>query len=507
MEEKYDIAIIGSGLGGLSCGAILAKEGYKVCILEKNQQFGGCLQTFKKDNVVFDTGVHYVGGLDKGQSLHRYFEYFDILDKLRFKKMDPYGFDKVSFEGDEKEYSYAMGIEKFAEVLCLDFPEECEAIKQFALLMKEIGLNYPFYHLTDNDYNEIFNFKYLDVSLVKYLDEHFKSDKLKSVLTGTNLLYAGRVDSTTLYEHALIIHSFIESSYRFIDGAGQIANAMVRNIRKLGGKVKRYQKVVKIHIEDNLAKCIELANGKKIYADKFISNVHPQITMEMLEGASIRKSYINRINRIPNSASAFALHIVLKENKVPYINHNVYHFKTSNVWNGEEYTPENWPLNYMAFTPISSKSDVWADSLIAICYMNYEDVQKWGNTENVVGFETDRGKDYEAFKENKSKQFLKELYKRFPEIKDNVVSYCSSTPLTYKDYLYSPEGSIYGYRKDFNSPILSFVSPQTKIENLLFTGQNINMHGVLGVTVSAFATCGEILGKKYLYNKVKIVKS
>ena len=42
--SKYDIIIIGSGLGGLECGAILSKEGYNVCVLEKNELFGGCFR-------------------------------------------------------------------------------------------------------------------------------------------------------------------------------------------------------------------------------------------------------------------------------------------------------------------------------------------------------------------------------------------------------------------------------------------------------------------------------
>ena len=44
--QHSDVVIIGSGLGGLACGTILAKEGYKVCILEKNKQNGGNLQTY-----------------------------------------------------------------------------------------------------------------------------------------------------------------------------------------------------------------------------------------------------------------------------------------------------------------------------------------------------------------------------------------------------------------------------------------------------------------------------
>jgi phytoene dehydrogenase-like protein len=75
---KYDVVIIGSGLGGLQCAYILSQEGYNVCILEKNKQIGGSLQTFRRDNAVFDTGMHYIGSMDEGQVLNRFFRYFRL---------------------------------------------------------------------------------------------------------------------------------------------------------------------------------------------------------------------------------------------------------------------------------------------------------------------------------------------------------------------------------------------------------------------------------------------
>ena len=70
--------IIGSGLGGLSTGVILAKNGYEVTILEQSAQIGGCLQSFWRDGVKFETGMHIVGSLDEGQILSNYFNYLEI---------------------------------------------------------------------------------------------------------------------------------------------------------------------------------------------------------------------------------------------------------------------------------------------------------------------------------------------------------------------------------------------------------------------------------------------
>ena len=107
------MVIIGSGLGGLVCGTILSKEGKRVCIVEKNEQIGGSLQTFRREGVTFDTGVHYIGGLSKENSLYKIFNYLGIMDRLETVKMDEEGFDVVMFKDDTEEYPYGMGYVNF----------------------------------------------------------------------------------------------------------------------------------------------------------------------------------------------------------------------------------------------------------------------------------------------------------------------------------------------------------------------------------------------------------
>ena len=122
MKTHYDVVIIGSGLGGLVSGNILAKEGYSVCVLEKNNQYGGNLQTFVRKKTIFDTGVHYIGGLSEGQNLYQYFKYLNIIDDLNLKKLDEDGFDIVTFDNDDNEYKYSQGYDKFIQNLLIQFP-------------------------------------------------------------------------------------------------------------------------------------------------------------------------------------------------------------------------------------------------------------------------------------------------------------------------------------------------------------------------------------------------
>ena len=129
MKNDFDIVVIGSGMGGLVCADLLGREGYKVCVLEKNKQLGGSLQTYVRDRVIFDSGVHYLGGLGKGQNLYQVFKYLGIIDKLKLQKMGEDGFDMIIIENDEKEYVYAQGYENFIRHLLKDFPGEEKALR------------------------------------------------------------------------------------------------------------------------------------------------------------------------------------------------------------------------------------------------------------------------------------------------------------------------------------------------------------------------------------------
>ncbi len=156
MTEKYDVVIVGSGMGGLVAGITLAKEGRSVCILEKNNQFGGNLQTFSRDKTIFDTGVHYLGGLDEGQNLYKYFTYLGIMDEVEWLRLDEDGFDIISFGDDEKSYAHAQGYENFIRVLVKDFPEEEVAIRTYCEKLKEMCHSFPLYNVKAGspNYNE-----------------------------------------------------------------------------------------------------------------------------------------------------------------------------------------------------------------------------------------------------------------------------------------------------------------------------------------------------------------
>jgi all-trans-retinol 13,14-reductase len=503
-NTKFDVVIIGSGMGGLCCGYILSKEGYKVCILEKNRQLGGSLQIFSRDKVIFDTGIHYLGGLEEGQNLNSYFKYFGLMDKLKLKRMDMDGYDHVTFKGDPTVYKHAQGYDNFIRVLSDQFPEEKENIIKYCNKIREICDFFPLYRLGD-DTKDLISASFLSIDTKAYLETVTSNVKLQNVLAGTNPLYAGQPNKTPLYVHALVVNTYIESSWKCVDGGGQIAKHLASSIKKMGGEIYNYCEASKFNFDGSIIKDVELTNGKKVEGKYFISNFDLSKTLDMVEPGHMRQAYRSRINGLKNSTSSFILYIVLKKNALEYFNHNIYHYLNDNVWDSIDPTTKIWPQSFAVFPQAASKNGIYADSLITMAYMSYDEVKQWENSINIIpNNEEDRGEEYANFKKEKSEKLIEALETRLPGLKGKIKSFYSSTPLTYRDYIGSRDGTLYGIEKDYHDPLKSFIAPKTKVPNLFLTGQNLNLHGILGVTVSSVVTCSEILGsQKYLIRKIK----
>ena len=495
--SKYDIVIVGSGLGGMITAYILSKEGFNVCLLEKHHQLGGSMQNFKRDGVSFDTGAHYVGGMDEGQNLYQYFNYFNLIDKLQLKKMDTSGFDHICFGDNGKTYKYAMGYERFKETILSNFPNDYKVLDSYTNKLIEISNAFPLYKLKENS-QPFLKTEYFKESTSSFLNQLTGNNRLKNVLAGTNLLYAGEANKTPLYIHSLIVNSYVESAYRFIDGSSQVINHLAESILSNGGTIIKNAEVNQFEVCDKSICSIKLVNGEKIYADKFVSNIHPSVTLSLIDKDIMRKVYRDRINNLENTISVFTLYITLKENSFKFMNHNTYYYKNNNVWTATSYNPNDWPESYLLLTQPTSDSKEYAKGITVMAYMKYDEVKKWENSKI-----EDRGFEYEEFKEKKTQQLLNFIEEKFPDIKKHIKKIFSSTPLTYKDYTATKEGSLYGVLRDCNEPMKSIISPRTKISNLFLTGQNINLHGVLGVTIGAVQTCSEILGHNYLLSKIK----
>lgn len=494
--SKYDVVIIGAGLGGLLCGNILSREGFSVCVLEKNSRIGGSIQSFARSGAIFNTGLNYTESLDDGEVLNRYFKYFGILDKLNIKRMDTYSFERMSFMDDPNEYLFAQGYNNFVESLASRFPKERENLERYIVDLQKVGATFPLYSL-NTTVNAGESQKYMTIGAYDYLASVTSDKKLQAVLAGMNSLYGGEKDRTPLYVHALINSSFIKSAWRLVGGSSHMALAIAKTIQEQGGEVRRNAKVVKLGGSNKQLTHVELESGEKIFASHIISDLHPAPTLNMVDPELSKLGQTTRINSLKNTIGMFTLYLSLKPETFPYLNYNHHFFTEYNAWT-THCTHHQWPGHYMLYTPPQTMDDKWAKGIIILTYMPYSDVDQWENT-----FVENRGEGYLAFKEEKASQLLNLVEKKFPNIRSCIREMYSSTPLTYRDYTGTPNGSAYGISKNYHNPLSTIISPKSRVRNLYFTGQNLNMHGILGVTINSIITCSELIDAEYLIKKIK----
>ncbi len=495
--RHFDVVVMGSGLGGLVTGLLLAKAGKKVCILEKNNQYGGNLQTFVRDREIFDSGVHYIGSLGKNENLNQYWSYLDILADIQFEQLDRDHFDIIRFKDDATAYPQAQDHENFIEQLSKVFPEERKAIEVYMETLKYYCSKFPLYQL-NKGYG--YDAEIMKDNCMSVISRITTNKKLQAVLLGNGFLYGLHADSP-FYMHALVINSYIQSAWRCIRGGSQISKALTKQLRKHGARLYTYQEVEKLNFDGNTIESCETKDFKYT-AELFVSNLSVLKLFKLFDHTNINKPYVRRLERLKEGPSAFSTHITLKENSIPYFNHNIYHFeRPEDVFSYES----NWlgqkPKSMMISCSPQEANQTYASSISMLSYMDFSNVEAWKNTSNTVKDPHFRGEEYETFKATAASEMITILSTYIPEIQDNIKSIYTSTPLTYRDYIGTLSGSMYGIEKLASDPLSSLISPKTKVSNLFLTGQDVRMHGILGVTISAFLTAGEILGRDAFFDE------
>ena len=495
---KRKIVIIGSGLGGLSCGVLLAKEGYDVTILEQSFQPGGCLQCFTRKGIKFETGMHFIGSADKGQTLFRLMKALEIDDKIQLSRLNEDGYDIISLCG--KKYKFANGHERFVEQLAKDFPDQKTDLERYWKLIEDVARSSSLHSLDFNGAQGALGMEYQMRAMDEVLNSVITNPYLANVLAGNLPLYAAEKGKTPFSTHAFIMDFYNNSAYRVVGGSDNIARALVSVINKYGGRLYLKKKVTRIICDNEKATAVECCDGSIYNADIVISSVHPMRTVEMLMGNSlIRPVYRKRIESIQQTIGGFAVYLLFKENTVPYLNYNYYAYNQETPWDCEKYTSETWPKGYLYMHFCHTQSPVYAQAGVVLSYMQMKDVEQWIGTR--VGH---RGEEYEEFKRKHAEKLIEALEKEFPGIKNNIEDYYTSTPLTYFDYTGTEGGAMYGIAKDVSNSAGGRVSHKTKIPNLFLAGQNINSHGILGTIVGTIVTCGEIIPQEKLYQTLSM---
>ena len=470
MERRA--VIIGAGLGGLLCGEMLSRNGFKVFVAEKQARPGGCLQTFRRAGMTFDCGFHYVGGMRPGESLGKIFDAFSLRD-LPFVRMDPGCSDEVTIGNDTFSIP-SDGPDAFVDVLSGSFPAQRDNLERYASLLKQVGDNI-FGALSSQAMNPLFA-----TGAKAWLEETISDPLLRKVLSA-NALKMELSPLLPLYTFAQINSSFMMSSWRLTGGGDSIVSALCDSIRACGGEIILGDAASRIVSDGAKVTSVELASGESIPCDVAVADTHPAVAMALAENTEgVRKIYRRRISSLESTFGMFTVNVALKKGALPYINHNLFiHSAEADMWNPASGKVDSVMVH---FYPEGDHLDIMAP-------MDFAEVSGWADTSTGR-----RPEEYAEFKRGKAEECICLAGKRIPGLRDAIDRVWTSTPLTWRDYTGSVNGSAYGVRKDFSSPEQTLIPSRTPLPGFFLTGQSLNLHGILGVGMTALLTCREILG-------------
>lgn len=491
--------IIGGGIGGLFTGAILARNGVSVTVLEKNGIIGGGLQCFTRQNKIYETGMHVMGGFEPGGSLHKICIYLDILHRLSIHHISPECMDEICFDATGERYLIPSGREAFTARMARYFPAEAEGIRAYVDKIYSLTEEVPMFYLREHTPNPMQPHSEEFLWSADRLIAHYVADpRLREILAYLNPLYGGVEGHTPAYIHALINVLYINGASRFIGGSQQLADALRGVIEAHGGAVIAGCEVSEIAVTDKRVEHVTTADGRRFTADHYISSVHPTEMLRLLPSNPFTRIFTSRLKKIPNSYSAFSLYIDLKPEAMPYIDHTCYYTADYGaMWKQREFDPADWPRGFMYMTPPDPEQGRYASRMLVHCIMDYNCVAPWEHT--TVGH---RGADYEAWKRRCADRVIEKLGRVIPGFADMVSRVYSASPLTVRDYYHTPRGAIFGYMKDCHNYLYSQLSVFTKVSNLYLTGQNINLHGICGVPLTAVNTAEAILGQNFVIKQI-----
>ena len=492
---KYDIAVIGSGIGGLSSAAIMAKQGFKVVVIEKQKIPGGYLQSFTRFKKNFDTGLHYIGSMGQGQFMDKIFNYLGINDKVDFAEFDNDAFDIIYF--NNKTFELPIGLENFKKALINYFPSEESAIIKYIDLINEIVDSLHVFNLrvVPDEYD--FHNQWASESAYKVICGLTSNVELQNILSSANILYAGTKESTSFYTHAIIQYTNIQGCKRPIDGGNNLVNGFIDIIKENGGKVICGNGLKSFNIIDNNIESINLDDDQRVIADNYISTIHPQQLVNKIGVPYFRKAYINRVNSIKNTMSSFVIYCTLKPGTIKYSNQNHFCFTGNDVWVASNYSNSKAPDYFYLLTPAHTNNDKFSEKLEIVTLMDYSVFDEF--IEN--GIVIDR-KGYNKLKQEKADELLSIAAKYFPDHISAIDKINIATPHTFQRYSDTIKGSSYGMIKDYKKAESVYFNPRTRIPNLFLAGSNINTHGIVGSAITSVLTCGKIVGLNKLINDI-----
>jgi all-trans-retinol 13,14-reductase len=517
-NEPFDAIVVGSGIGGLSVAAILAKHNKRVLVLEQHYVVGGFTHMFKRKDYEWDVGLHYVGDVHiEGTPINNIFNYISN-GQLKWTAM-PDVYDKAVF--GNKTYEFVRGRENLKAQLKTYFPSNktSKAIDAYFQLLDEVKELHSGYYIEKALPPIIAGLaaplmrksllKYSDRSTLAVLQELTDNQKLIGLLTAQYGDYGLPPSKSSFYMHAMLANHYMEGAAYPVGGSGSIARHILPVIEASGGVVLSNAKVNSILVENDKAVGVKMEDGKTINAGIVISDTGVINTFSSLLPTEVAKkhSLLDELKGVTPAAAHVGLYVGFKQSAeelgLPKNNYWLFpdDYDHDKLQAGFSSVGDSLPVAYVSFP--SSKDTDWGNrypnksTVEVITLVPYQWFEEWENTDWKK-----RGDTYEALKEKLAQQLLEELYRVQPQLRGKVDYYEVSTPLSTSRFMNHSKGEIYGLAHTPERFRQQFLKAYTPIDNLFLTGQDIVIASIGGGLMGGVLAASAIL-KKNMLNHIR----